>query len=130
VKTQTRQGEADAAKIRTVAVADADRIKAIGAADALRIEMVGEATAKAAQLQVEAYGGPEIRLAQEIATQITRAIAEAKLSVVPQVLVGGDGKNANAIEAITGMILSAGQQIRAQTAARTNGNGEVAVTMR
>ena len=114
VKTQTRQGEADAAKIRNVAVADADRIKAIGAADAMRIEMVGEATAKAAQLQVEAYGGPEIRLAQEIATQITRAIAEAKLSVVPQVLVGGDGKNANAIEAITGMILSAGQQMREQ----------------
>ena len=46
VKTQTRQGEADAAKIRNVANADADRIKAIGAADASRIEMVGEATAK------------------------------------------------------------------------------------
>jgi len=112
VKTQTRQGEADAAKIRNVAMADAERIKAIGAANANRIELEGEATARAAHKQVEAYGGPEIRLAQEISAQITRAIAEGKLPVVPQILVGGDGKGSNAIEAITAMILAAGQQFR------------------
>ncbi len=113
VKTQTRQGEADAAKIRSVAVADAERIRAIGAANANRIQLEGEATAHAAQKQVEAYGGPEIRLAQEITAQITRAIAEAKLAVVPQVLVGGgDGRNANAIEAITAMVMAAGQELR------------------
>jgi len=112
VKTQTRQGEADAAKIRNVALADAERIKAIGAANANRIELEGEATARAAHKQVEAYGGPEIRLAQEISAQITRAIAEGKLPVVPQILVGGDGKGSNAIEAITAMILAAGQQFR------------------
>ena len=112
VKTQTRQGEADAAKIRNVAVADADRIKAIGAANANRIELEGAATALAAQKQVEAYGGPEIRLAQEISAQITRAIAEGKLPVVPQVVVGGNGSNTNAIEAITAMIMAAGQEFR------------------
>ena len=112
VKTQTRQGEADAAKIRNVAMADAERIKAIGAANANRIELEGEATARAAHKQVEAYGGPEIRLAQEISAQITRAIAEGKLPVVPQILVGGDGKGSNAIEAITAMILATGQQFR------------------
>lgn len=112
VKTQTRQGEADAAKIRNVALADAERIKAIGAANANRIELEGEATARAAHKQVEAYGGPEIRLAQEISAQITKAIADGKLPVVPQILVGGDGKNSNAIEAITAMILAAGQQFR------------------
>jgi uncharacterized membrane protein YqiK len=112
VKTQTRQGEADAAKIRNVALADAERIKAIGAANANRIELEGEATARAAHKQVEAYGGPEIRLAQEISAQITKAIAEGKLPVVPQILVGGDGKSSNAIEAITAMILAAGQQFR------------------
>ncbi len=112
VKTQTRQGEADAAKIRNVAVADAERIKAIGAANANRIELEGEATARAAQKQVEAYGGPEIRLAQEISAQITRAISEGKQPVVPQVVVGGNGANANAIEAITAMIMAAGQEFR------------------
>jgi len=117
VKTQTRQGEADAAKIRNVAVADADRIKAIGAANANRIELEGAATALAAQKQVEAYGGPEIRLAQEISAQITRAIAEGKLPVVPQVVVGGNGANTNAIEAITAMIMAAGQEFRNRGAA-------------
>ena len=126
VKTQTRQGEADAAKIRNVALADAERIRAIGAANANRIELEGEATARAAQKQVEAYGGPEIRLAQEISAQITRAIAEGKLPVVPQVVVGGDGRNTNAIDAITGMILAAGEQFRqsqSKRVAATNGTG-------
>jgi len=121
VKTQTRQGEADAAKIRNVAMADAERIRAIGAANANRIELEGEATARAAQKQVEAYGGPEIRLAQEISAQITRAIAEGKLPVVPQVVVGGNGGNTNAIEAITGMIVAAGQEFRNRQG--TNGAG-------
>ena len=112
VKTQTRQGEADGAKIRNVAMADAERIRAIGAANANRIELEGEATANAAQKQVEAYGGPEIRLAQEISAQITRAIAEGKQPVVPQVVVGGSGSNTNAIEAITAMIMAAGQEFR------------------
>jgi uncharacterized membrane protein YqiK len=112
VKTQTRQGEADAAKIRNVAVAEADRIKAIGAANANRIDLEGSATARAAQQQVAAYGGPEIRLAQEISAQITKAIAEGKLPVVPQVVVGGNGSNTNAIEAITAMIMAAGQEFR------------------
>lgn len=119
VKTQTRQGEADAAKIRNVAMADSDRIRAIGAANANRIQLEGEATATAAQKQVEAYGGPEIRLAQEIAAQITRAIADAKLAVVPQVVVGGDGKNTNAVEAITAMVMAAGQQFRHKLGAET-----------
>jgi len=112
VKTQTRQGEADAAKIRNVAVADAERIRAIGAANANRIELEGAATALAAQKQVEAFGGPEIRLAQEISAQITKAIADGKLPVVPQVVVGGNGSNTNAIEAITAMIMAAGQEFR------------------
>ncbi len=126
VKTQTRQGEADAARIRNVALADAERIRAIGAANANRIELEGTATALAAQKQVEAYGGPEIRLAQEISAQITHAIAEGKLPVVPQVVVGGDGRNTNAIDAITGMILAAGEQFRqsqSKRAAATNGAG-------
>jgi uncharacterized membrane protein YqiK len=125
VRTQTRTGEAEAAKIRNVASAEAERIRTIGAANAARIQVEGEATALAAEKQVAAYGGPEIRLAQEISSQITRAIAEGKLAVVPQVLVGGDGRNANAVEAITGMILAAGQQFRQRPAqeAGARGNG-------
>lgn len=112
VRTQTRQGEAEGAKIRNIAAAEGERIRTIGAANAARIQVEGEATALAAEAQVTAFGGPEIRLAQEISAQITRAIAEGKLAVVPQVMVGGDGKNANAIEAISAMVLAAGNQFR------------------
>ncbi len=118
VKTQTRHGEAEAAKIRNVAMAEAERIRAIGAADANRIELTGEAAAKAAKSQVDAYGGPEIRLAQEITAQITNAIKEGKLPVVPQILVGGDGKSSNAIEAITAMVLAAGNTLMKREAAK------------
>lgn len=117
VRTQTRQGEAEGAKIRNIASAEGERIRTIGAANAARIQVEGEATATAAEAQVAAFGGPEIRLAQEISGQITRAIAEGKLAVVPQIMVGGDGKNANAIEAIGAMVLSAGQQFRQRQAA-------------
>ncbi|HET8730225.1 MAG TPA: SPFH domain-containing protein [Moraxellaceae bacterium] len=109
VKKQTRQGEAEAARIRSVANAEADKIKALGGANAQRIEVEGAATANAAKAQVDAFGGPEIRLAQEIATQITRAIAEAGLQVVPNVVVGGD-KGATALDAIAAMVL-AGQSV-------------------
>ena len=117
VRTQTRQGEAEGAKIRNVAAAEGERIRTIGSANAARIQVEGEATAHAAEAQVAAFGGPEIRLAQEISAQITRAIAEGKLAVVPQVLGDGDGKNANDIEAISARVLAAGQSFRKRPAA-------------
>jgi uncharacterized membrane protein YqiK len=120
VNRQTNQGRAEAAKIRAVAEADADRIVAIGTANAKRIEMEGGATATAARQQVDAYGGPEIRLAQEIAVSITKAIADARLQVVPTVLVGGDGRNSNAIDAIAAMVL-AGQTAGKALAVRPDG---------
>ena len=78
------------------------------------------ATATAARQQVDAYGGPEIRLAQEIAVSITRAIADARLQVVPSVLVGGDGRSANAVDAIAAMVL-AGQNAGKALTTRPDG---------
>lgn len=106
VKKQTRQGEADAAKITQIAKAEGGKIETLGRANASRIEAEGLATAKTAQAQVEAMGGANVRLAQEIATQITKAISEGKLQVVPNVVVGSDAKNANAVDAIAAMVLS------------------------
>lgn len=125
VKKQTRQGEAEAARIRSIANAEADKIKAIGSANAMRIEVEGSATASAAKAQVDAFGGPEIRLAQEIATQITKAIAEARLQVVPNVVVnGGDkGGNGNALDAIAAMVL-AGQSVGRDTLRSSQLNGQ------
>ena len=106
VNRQTNQGKAEAAMIRAVAQAEGDKIVAIGTANAKRIELEGSATATAARQQVDAFGGPQIRLAQEVATAITRAIAEARLQVVPNVVVGGDSKSANAIDAIAALVLA------------------------
>lgn len=106
VNRQTNLGRAEAAKIRAVAQAEGDKIVAIGSANAQRIELEGAATATAARQQVDAFGGPQIRLAQEVATSITKAIAEARLQVVPNVVVGGDGQNANAIDAIAALVLA------------------------
>ncbi|HTT12226.1 MAG TPA: SPFH domain-containing protein [Burkholderiaceae bacterium] len=106
VNRQSNQGRAEAAKIRAVAQAEGDKIVAIGTANARRIELEGAATATAARQQVDAFGGPQIRLAQEIATAITKAIAEARLQVVPNVVVGGDGKGANAVDAIAALVLA------------------------
>ena len=122
VKKLSRQGEAEAARTVRVAMADAGRIKAIGAANANRIELKGAATALTAKAQVEAFGGAEIRLAQEIATQITNAVAKSGMPVVPSAVVGsslnGDG---NAIDAIAAMVLSGQSLGRNMTAARVEG---------
>ncbi len=60
-------------------------------------------------------------MAQEISAQITRAIVDGKLPVVPQVVVGGNGSNTNAIEAITAMIIAAEEfRNRQQIAPRAN----------
>jgi uncharacterized membrane protein YqiK len=119
VKKLSRQGEAEAARTVRVAMADAGRIKAIGAANANRIELEGAATALAAKAQVEAFGGAEIRLAQEIATQITNAVAKSGMPVVPNVVVGSSiNGGGNAIDAIAAMVLSGQSLGRNMTAAR------------
>jgi hypothetical protein len=122
VKKLSRQGEAEAARTVRVAMADAGRIKAIGAANANRIELEGAATALAAKAQVEAFGGAEIRLAQEIATQITNAVAKSGMPVVPSVVVGnGINGGGNAIDAIAAMVLCGQALGRNMTAARVEG---------
>lgn len=119
VKKQSREGEAQASKIRQIAQAEGDAEKARGIGQAAKIEAVGAATANAAKQQVEAFGGPEVRLAQEVAAMITNAISDGKLAVVPQVMVGGNGEKANAIDAIAAMVLS-GQTIGTQVVAKLN----------
>ena len=124
VKRQSREGEANAARITQIAEAEGNATKARGIGEAASIEAIGTATANAARQQVEAFGGPEVRLAQEIAGLITKAISDAKLQVVPNVVVGGDGKNANAMDAIAAMVLS-GQQIGRDVASQALSNRQV-----
>ena len=84
-------------------------------ADANRIKLEGAATALAAKAQVEAFGGAEIRLAQEVATQITNTVARSGMPVVPNVVVGS---GINGGDAIAAMVLSGQALERNMTAAR------------
>ncbi len=95
----------DAETIRITAQAEADRQRLEGDGEASRIAAVGAANAGAIDAQVRAYGGPEYRLTEQIATRLFEAVAQGHQPVVPQIMVSGEGGNAqNGL--VTGLIAS------------------------
>ncbi|WP_051709694.1 SPFH domain-containing protein [Andreprevotia chitinilytica] len=115
-KAAAMKAEQKANEIRALAKGDADRvtieaeaharqINLLAEADANRVGKVGKATAEAAQLQVDAYGGPDYRLAQELGQAFAKAIQEAKLPIVPQVNVGGEANALGLLQALMGSSL-------------------------
>lgn len=112
-----RQREAEGLKITAAAEADAVRLKANakaeqikveGAAEASRIKDVGNANAESVKAQVDAFGGPEFQLRKEIAAMLEEAIKNARVPLVPQVMLGSkEGIGAsNAVDALLGLALS------------------------
>jgi hypothetical protein len=67
-----------AAQIRTLAEAEAERIARTGIAQALAIEE-----------QVNAYGGPQYQVTQQVMTRFAEAIQQAQVEVVPRVVING-----------------------------------------
>ncbi|SMC29159.1 Uncharacterized membrane protein YqiK, contains Band7/PHB/SPFH domain [Andreprevotia lacus DSM 23236] len=115
-KAAATKAEQKANEIRALAKGDADRvtieaeaharqINLLAEADANRVGKVGKATAEAAQLQVDAYGGPDYRLAQELGQAFAKAIQEAKLPIVPQISVGGEANAMGLLQALMGSAL-------------------------
>lgn len=85
----------DADTIRVTAQATKDKAALEGEGEAARILAIGNATAAAAKVQVEAYGGPEFRLTQEIAQSLFAAVAQGKQPLVPSTVIGStDGLSA------------------------------------
>jgi uncharacterized membrane protein YqiK len=114
VRVQENEGAAalaramkDAETIRVTAQAEADKLRLEGDGEAARLAAVGAANAGAIDAQVRAYGGPEYRLAEQIATRLFEAVAQGHQPVVPQIMVagGGDGAGAQA-GLVTGLIAS------------------------
>jgi uncharacterized membrane protein YqiK len=116
---QTNQGKADyqrslqqAAQTRTTAEAEGDRIRRIGEAEADRSARVGVAQAIAIEEQVRAYGGPKYQLTQQVMNRFAEAIEQAKVDVVPKVVIGGNGGGTgangggNVLEALLTLMLS------------------------
>ena len=100
-----KQQEAAATKI--TAEATAMRTRTEGAAEADRIAAVGEAGARATKAQVEAFGGPNYQLAKEIAVALEAAIRDAKVPLVPNVVLSGNGSG-GPLDALLGLVLKNG----------------------
>jgi uncharacterized membrane protein YqiK len=107
---QKTMAEAQAAEMRMVAEAEAARIRALGEAEADKAARVGIAEAVAIDEQVRAYGGPKFQVTQQVMKSFADAIAEAKVDVVPRVMIGGgnngNGQQGSIAESLLALLLS------------------------
>jgi uncharacterized membrane protein YqiK len=107
---------AEAEKIRVLGEGEAKKVQALAGAEAERAARVGVAQALAIEEQVRAYGGPRYQLTQQVMARFAEAIEEARVDVVPRILIGGsaNGNGAggpgvgggNLIEALLALLLS------------------------
>lgn len=109
VEVKKSEGEARAIEIRakaesnaTVLIAEAEskKIKSIGEAEAVKIEAVGKSTAEAYKLQVEAMG-----INQFGNLKIIEQIGINNVKIIPDIMINGNGENANPITGLLGFEL-------------------------
>jgi uncharacterized membrane protein YqiK len=115
--------EAEGDKVRLLADGEASRIRALGQAEADKSARVGIAQALAIDEQVRAYGGPKFQLTQQVMSRFAEAIEQARVDVVPRILIGGGGGNGagggpqgNLLEALLALMLSdrLGEQVTSE----------------
>jgi len=85
---------AEQARVKMLADAEATRIRMTAEADADKEARVGIGRAIAIEEQVNAYGGPQLQLAQDVMTKLAQAVETSKVPIVPQTVVnmgGGEG---------------------------------------
>ena len=93
------------------ALQQAAQIRALAEAEAEKIARTGIARAIATEEQVEAYGGPQYQVTQEVMNRFAEAIQTARVDVVPRVVVNGGGQNGtgsngNVMEGLLTLLLS------------------------
>jgi uncharacterized membrane protein YqiK len=105
--------EAEGRKVRIMADAEAGKIKSIGESEADRAARIGVAQAIAIDEQVRAYGGPQFQLTQQVMNRFAEAIQEARVDVVPRIMMngqssgeGGNGMGGGLIEGLLAMLMS------------------------
>jgi uncharacterized membrane protein YqiK len=85
------QKDAETRKVTAAAVGEQSRLEGQGEAD--RVLAVGTANAQATKLAVDAYGGPEFRLAEQNFAKFAEALTRINQPLVPQFLMsGGQGQ--------------------------------------
>ncbi|MDT8716200.1 flotillin family protein [Clostridium sp. 19966] len=107
-----RLSEADAYKIKQQAEAEAFRIKAQAEAEALKEAKVGISKAIAAREQVNAFGGPQFKILEDVMKNFADAIRDGKIDIVPKTLINagsteGEGnKLPNIFESMVMLMMS------------------------
>lgn len=96
VKVQENEGAAalaraqkDAETVRVTAAAIGEKSRLEGQGEADRTLAVGTATAQSTKLAVDAYGGPEYRLAEQNFAAFANALTKIGQPIVPQFLMSG-----------------------------------------
>jgi uncharacterized membrane protein YqiK len=85
--------EAEADKVRLMGAGEAQRVKSLAEAEAEKAARVGVAQALAIEEQVRAYGGPQLQLTQQVLSRFAEAVEQAKVDVVPKIVVSSGGKD-------------------------------------
>jgi uncharacterized membrane protein YqiK len=126
-KAELAKSRQDADRVRTLASADADRIRMTAEANAEMEAKVGIGKAIATEEQVNAYGGPQFQLAQEVTRQLAMAIENGRIPLVPQtqlIMGGGEGgegmAGGNVLTSLLSVLLTeklTGKPITAQASA-------------
>ena len=100
------QKDAETRKVTAAAVGEQSRLEGQGEAD--RVLAVGTANAQATKLAVDAYGGPEFRLAEQNFAKFADALTRINQPLVPQFLMSGTqgGESNNAGLSPTAMLSS------------------------
>ena len=99
------QKDAETRKVTAAAVGEQSRLEGQGEAD--RVLAVGRANAQATKLSVDAYGGPEFRLAEQNFAKFAEALTKINQPLVPQFLMsGGQGQENNGAGLIPTAMLS------------------------
>jgi uncharacterized membrane protein YqiK len=106
-----QQAEAEAYTLKQTGEAEAFKIKSVGEADADREARVGISKAIAAREQVNAYGGSQFKIVQDVMNNFADAIKISKVDIVPKTIITSgaseDGKGVpNAFESLITLLLS------------------------
>lgn len=109
-KAELQKAKQDAEKQKTLADSESYKVKRLAEAEAEMKARLGIAQAIATKEQVNAYGGPQYQVIQDVMSKFTDAIKEGKINIVPNNVVtmgsSENGGNVNAVESLLAVLLS------------------------
>lgn len=94
------KAQADSEATKLTANAEAEKISVTGKAEAEKILAIGKSTAEAYQLAVSAMGGDNFTK-----YKVTEEIGKGRIKIIPDVLINGNGSEANPMNGLLGLKL-------------------------